>query len=216
MDWQFNISIGHKSIGIWQTHNLTWIHLKLANSVMQNGHLIWNGHLYRIDQIIFIDQLNNPGNMGLSRIILAQTWSWHQGGGGGGPGPGVGGPEEEGEEGSRSAMEEGGVHHLWLQGGLQYLRHPRHTHQWLHPGGPASTAPWGKVTSAKQNTKQLSPVSVGWKYFHYLYTKSFLWCGSVWVFWNGYNLCNIILWQLSQVCILMWSCSFDIFFACVT
>ena len=133
MDWQFNISIGHKSIGIWQTHNLTWIHLKLANSVMQNGHLIRNGHLYRIDQIIFIDQLNNPGNMGLSRIILAQTWSWHQGGGGGGPGPGVGGPEEEGEEGSRSAMEEGGVHHLWLQGGLQYLRHPRHAHQWLHP-----------------------------------------------------------------------------------
>ena len=120
MDWQFNISIGHKSIGIWQTHNLTWIHLKLANSVMQNGHLIRNGHLYRIDQIIFIDQLNNPGNMGLSRIILAQTWSWQQGGGGG-PGPGVGGPEEEGEEGSRSAMEEGGVHHLWLQEGLQYL-----------------------------------------------------------------------------------------------
>ena len=34
------------------------------------------------------------------------------GGGGGGPGPGVGGPKEEGEEGSRSAMEEGGVHHL--------------------------------------------------------------------------------------------------------
>ena len=189
MDWQFNISIGHKSIGIWQTHNLTWIHLKLANSVMQNGHLIRNGHLYRIDQIIFIDQLNNPGNMGLSRIILAQTWSWHQGGGGGGPGPGVGSPEEEGEEGSSPVAS---------------------------PSGPASTAPWGKVTSARQNTKQLSPVSVGWKYFHNLYTKSFLWCGSVWVFWNGYNLCNIILWQLSQVCILMWSCSFDIFFACAT
>ena len=110
MDWQFNISIGHKSIGIWQTHNLTWIHLKLANSVMQNGHLIRNGHLYRIDQIIFIDQLNNLGNMGLSRIILAQTWSWHQGGGGGGPGPGVGGPEEEGEEGSSPAVRQARHH----------------------------------------------------------------------------------------------------------
>ena len=27
-----------------------------------------------------------------------------------------------------------------VQGGLQYLRHPGHAHQWLHPGGPASTA----------------------------------------------------------------------------